>query len=91
MKTESRFDSVGWIFFGVVLVLSLYPTYLLLSSAFVESTPPRMVVGATAFLAGFGTAIFTWIVNSILGYISDRRSTSESESSPKGHKPKKTK
>ena len=83
MTTESRFDSVGWIFFGVVWLLSLAPTYYLMSLLTVDTTPVRFLVGTTAFVAGFGTAILTWIVNSLLGYIAEQRAARTGTNAPR--------
>lgn len=73
MREESRYDSVGWIFFSVATLLSLGPAIYVIFQITIDSTPISMRIGSGLFLAGFAAAILSWIANSILGYIADRR------------------
>jgi hypothetical protein len=73
MTTQSRFESVGWIFFAVAWILSLFPVGYMIFQATLDSTPIATRCGATFFRAGFVAAILSWLANSILGMIADRR------------------
>ena len=89
MTPESRFDSVGWIFLGVAWLLLLAPAYYAVSMLLLDTTPVPFVVGTTVFLSAFGAAFFTWIVNSILGYVADRRVAPATTTGTKKGKSKK--
>ena len=76
MTSESRFDSVGWIFFGVTWILSIGPVMYSMFQITDDSTPLRFQVGSAILMAGIVAAVISWIVNSILGFIADRRTGS---------------
>ena len=73
MSEELRFSSVGWVFFGSTLLIASPPLIYLMFETTNDETPVATTVGMALFLAGIVAAIFTWIVNSILGIIANKR------------------
>jgi len=73
MDGESRFDSVGWGFFGIVFLLCIGPCLYYIYENTYESTTTEFRVATALFLAGIAAAIISWITNSILGLIAARR------------------
>jgi hypothetical protein len=87
MEDERRLDSVGWVFFGVVWLLSVAPVIYLVFENTRDSTPVGTRVATGMFLAGFVAAFISWIANSILGALAGRREAAE-EATGSGKKPK---
>ena len=87
MEDERRFDSVGWVFFGVVWLLSLAPVIYVVFENTLDSTTVGTRVATSMFLAGFVAAFISWIANSILGALANRREAAD-EAAHSGKKPK---
>ena len=77
MSDEPRFSSVGWVFYGSTLLILTPPLVYLMFETTYEETSVGTIVGMALFLAGMVAAIFTWIVNSILGVIANKRMNRE--------------
>jgi len=68
MTEKRRLDSVGWIFFGMVLLVLLGPCiYIVL-----ENTSPTLTIGMRVstgvIVAFFGAAFIAWGVNTALQF-----------------------
>ena len=72
MSTESRWESVGWGFFGIMLVLFLGPCIYLVLSMTYDTLHIGTRVGTGVFLAFFAAGMVSWMVNSLLQYRSAR-------------------
>ena len=77
MNPEKRWDSVGWVFFGVSLVLWAFPCIYFIF----HITSDAITVGArtvSGIVLAFMAAGFTsWLVNSMLSYWAERREARE--------------
>jgi len=71
-KAKAPIDSVGWLFFFVVLILLLGPVwYLLWTNRSADAEVPA-IVGAGLLFAGVLAGLVTWVVNWALGARADR-------------------
>lgn len=66
MTTENRIDSVGWIFFGVMLALLIAPCIYGVYAITNTTVTIGIRVGMGIFLAFFAAGFISWIVNSML-------------------------
>ena len=66
MSKVRRIDSVGWGFFGIVLVPAIPACIYFVFQITHDSLTLGTRVGTGITLAFFATAFFTWAVNSLL-------------------------
>lgn len=67
MKSLRDLESVGWIFFVVVLVLLAYPGYYAARQLTDDTlTSPLVRIGFAAFMAAVGAGVVSWAVNEVL-------------------------
>lgn len=66
MSATGRIDSVGWIFFGVVLALITPACIYMVYSITHDSVTPGTRIGSGVTLAFFVAAVVSFLVNSLL-------------------------
>lgn len=72
MTATNRMDSVGWVFFWVVLALYTPLCIYLVLAITVESLGMAARAGTGVCLAFFAAAFTSWLANSILSYRAQR-------------------
>jgi hypothetical protein len=87
MSRIRRIESVGWGFFGLVLVVAIPAWIYVIFQATHDSLTLGTRVGAGVTLAFFFAAFTSWAVNSLLQY----RSTPSDRDEPANRKPRKSK
>ena len=80
MTATKRLDSVGWVFFGVVLALYTPLCIYLVLAVTVESLGMPARAGTGVCLAFFAAAFTSWLANSILSYRAQRLEAREAAS-----------
>lgn len=67
MKSLREIESVGWIFWTVIFVLLLYPSYLLVKTVTYDSASDTLMrAGAGVFVAALSAGLISWAVNALL-------------------------
>lgn len=67
--TPARFETAGWMFFVVLLLLLCGPLIFVAWYISYDNTEWYIRVGVGITFAGFASAILTWITNSALQYL----------------------
>lgn len=87
MNSIRRIESVGWGFFGLVLVVAIPAWIYVIFQVTHDSLTLGTRVGAGVTLAFFFAAFTSWLVNSLLQY----RSTPSDGDEPAKQMPRKNK
>jgi len=89
MSSDNRWDSVGWGFFGAMLVLWSFPSIYFVFSITSDSLTKGTRAGTGIVLAFFAASFTSWLVNSMLNYRAERRESREAPPANNDAKKKK--
>jgi hypothetical protein len=89
MTESRRLDSVGWIFFFVMLVLYLPVCIYVVIQMTLDTLHIGTRVGVGVVLAFFAAGFTSWLVNSMLYYRAQRLDANAAEAEKQARKPGK--